>query len=116
MVMILNKQRIGPLRRQHADGFSGCRPSGQPLDAGAEPVCAAENQMIAVGLGQRPLDGGAAALHLLAWEARVLGRDDLPDGVWERCDHWISCVNSYEGGDRAAVELSARCGIIGQRR
>ena len=83
MIVILHEQRIALARREHADRFRRHRPAGEPLHRGAEAVRAAEDEMLAAGLGQQPLDGAAAARHLGPGKARVFGVENGAQSLGE---------------------------------
>ena len=78
VIDVLHEQRVRLARRKYADRLGGHRPAGEPLHRRAEPIGAAEDQVIETGLSQQIFDRGAAAGHLAGAKARVFGFVDSP--------------------------------------
>ena len=73
MVDVLHEHRVRLTGGEHADGFSGHRPAGQPLHGGAEAVGAAEYEVIEAGFAEQILDRAPPPRHFRIGKARIFG-------------------------------------------
>src|SRR5579884_924693 len=72
MVDVLNEKSIPLARREHSDRFRRDRPARQPLNDGAETVCATEEQMLTAVVAQQVGGHSSPPLHFLHRKARIV--------------------------------------------
>jgi hypothetical protein len=88
VIDVLDEQRIGNVRRVHADRLGGHRPAGQPLHRRAEAIGAAIDQVIELEFGEEILDSGAPPRHFSLAKTRIFRRQD---GAQPRRQRQIRC-------------------------